>query len=75
MAMIEYERMKDADFLYYLYRNIRKQIPDEELDKDKEYTVKISGEWLLMILYKLKKKYRQSRRLKNYVTGRRPYYE
>jgi len=72
---LEYERMKDADLLYRLYMYLRGQIKDEELDPKKEYTVKVSGHTLLTILMRCRYKYRKSKRLKDYVMGRRPYRE
>jgi len=75
MVMVEYERMRDADFLYHLYIYLRGQIKDEELDPKKEYDVRVKGLHLVMLAMKAKAKYRKSKRLKDYVMGRRPYRE
>lgn len=61
----QYEKLKTAKFLWSLFINLRKQIPDKHINDNTIYIVKIQGIYLNMIRLKSKKYYKQTEQIQN----------
>jgi len=62
MLSDEYEALRDARFLWRIYKIIEEQI-EGDIRLDKEYTVKIPGDIIIHLKAKAKSKFRKGERV------------
>jgi len=59
--MNNYEKLQTARFLWSIYKNVRSQIKESDINKDKYYEVFISGIHLIMIKKKAQKYFNETK--------------
>jgi len=59
----DYEKLRQARFLYALYKTMREQIKEKPLDPHKIYMIKVEGSFITNLYNVVKKQFKDTRRL------------